>query len=117
MSTPTGSKARPSTTSTSTWPPNAIRPWEQKSGSKSASASRKRTALLKDFDTYRQAPQKKLRSFRLEAVRAGFRAAWATRDYATILTVADKLPEEVLQEDSQLLMWYDQALARSGAEV
>ena len=27
-------------------------------------------ALLKDFGTYRQAPQKKLRSFRLEAVRA-----------------------------------------------
>ena len=72
-------------------------------------------ALLKDFDTYRQAPQKKLRSFRLEAVRTGFRAAWATRDYATILAVADKMPEEVLQEDPQLLMWYDQALARSGA--
>lgn len=73
-------------------------------------------ALLKDFDTYRQAPQKTLRSFRIEAVRAGFRAAWATRDYATILAVADKLPEEVLQEDPQLLMWYDQALARSGAD-
>lgn len=73
-------------------------------------------ALLKDFDTYRQATQKKLRSFRLEAVRAGFRAAWATRDYATILAVTDKMPEEVLQEDPQLLMWYDQALARSGAD-
>jgi hypothetical protein len=34
-----------------------------------------------------------------------------------ILAVADKLPEDVLQEDPQLLMWYDQALARSGAEV
>jgi hypothetical protein len=74
-------------------------------------------ALLKDFDTYRQSPQKKLRSFRLEAVRAGFRSAWGTRDYATILAIADKLPEEVLQEDPQLLMWYDQALARSGAEA
>jgi hypothetical protein len=73
-------------------------------------------ALLKDFDTYRQASQRKLRSFRLEAVRAGFRTAWATRDYATILTVAGRLPEEVLQEDPQLLMWYDQALARSGAD-
>lgn len=73
-------------------------------------------ALLKDFETYRQSPQKKLTSFRLEAVRAGFRAAWAARDYATILAVAEKLPEEVLQEDSQLLMWHDQALARSGAE-
>jgi hypothetical protein len=73
-------------------------------------------ALLKDFDTYRQVSQRALRSFRIEAVRAGFRAAWATRDYATILAVADKLPEEVLQEDPQLLMWYDQALARGGAD-
>jgi hypothetical protein len=73
-------------------------------------------ALLKDFDMYRQATQKKLRSFRLEAVRAGFRAAWGIRDYAMILAVAEKLPEEVLQEDPQLLMWYDQALARAGKE-
>jgi predicted RNA methylase len=72
-------------------------------------------ALLKDFETYRQTPQRKLRSFRLEAVRAGFRAAWARRDYTTIRAVAEKLPEEVLQEDPQLLMWYDQALARGGA--
>lgn len=71
--------------------------------------------LLKDFDDYRQSPQKRLRSFRLEAVRAGFRTAWAARDYATILAVAEKLPEEIVQEDPQLLMWYDQALARSGA--
>ena len=74
-------------------------------------------ALLKDFDTYRQAPQKTLRSFRLEAARAGFRAAWATRGYSTILAVADELPEEVLEEDSQLFMWYDQALGRSGAKA
>jgi hypothetical protein len=73
-------------------------------------------ALLKDFESYREASQKKLRSFRLEAVRAGFRAAWVTRDYATILAVAEKIPEEVLQEDPQLLLWYDQALARTGAD-
>ena len=34
-------------------------------------------------------------------------------DYSTILAVSDKPPEEVLQ----LLMWYDQALARSGAKA
>lgn len=72
--------------------------------------------LLKEFEAYRQSPQKTLKTFRLEAIRAGFRTAWASRDYATILAVADRLPEEVLQEDSQLLMWYDQALARSGRE-
>jgi hypothetical protein len=30
--------------------------------------------------------------------------------------VARKIPENVLQEDPKLLMWYDQALTRSGEE-
>ena len=28
-----------------------------------------------------------------------------------------ELPEKILQEDPKLLMWYDQALTRSGKEV
>ncbi len=52
--------------------------------------------------------------FRLEAVRAGFRKAWQERDYATIITVAGKIPERILQENPKLLMWYDQALTRTG---
>jgi hypothetical protein len=28
--------------------------------------------------------------------------------------VARKIPENVLQEDPKLLMWYDQAITRSG---
>lgn len=74
---------------------------------------RERT-LLKEFDDYRQSTQKRLKVFRTEAVRAGFKVAWAAKDYATILAVAKKLPEEVLQEDPKLLMWYDQAVTRSG---
>jgi hypothetical protein len=54
-----------------------------------------------------------LKVFRLEAVRAGFKKAWQERDYATIITVARKVPENVLQEDPKLLMWYDQALMRT----
>lgn len=54
--------------------------------------------------------------FRLEAVRAGFKKAWAERDYAPIIAVARKIPEDVLQEDPKLLMWYDQVLTRSGEE-
>ena len=50
----------------------------------------------------------------LEAVRAGFRRAWQRQDYATIITVAQKIPDAVLQEDPKLLMWYDQAVTRSG---
>ena len=34
----------------------------------------------------------------------------------TIITVARKIPENILQEDPKLLMWYDQALTRSGEE-
>jgi len=79
-------------------------------------------ALLREFDEYvEQALQpaskrKKLTVFRLEAVRAGFKKAWQERDYATIIAVARKIPENVLQEDPKLLMWYDQALTRSGEE-
>jgi DNA modification methylase len=70
--------------------------------------------LLKEFDQYRESKQKKLKVFRLEAVRAGFQRAWQQRDYPTIIEVARKVPEEVLQEDQKLLMWYDQAVTRLG---
>ncbi|WP_426377592.1 DNA methyltransferase [Desulforudis sp. 1031] len=71
-------------------------------------------ALLREFEEYRTSSQKRLRVFRLEAVRAGFKKAWQERDYATIVAVARKIPENVLQEDPKLLMWYDQALTRIG---
>ena len=70
-------------------------------------------ALLKEFEDYRTSTQKRLRVFRLEAVRAGFKKAWIERDYQTILDVANKIPVKVLQEDPKLLMWYDQALTRT----
>jgi hypothetical protein len=52
--------------------------------------------------------------FRLEAVLAGFKKAWQERAYATIIAVTRKIPDKVLQEDSKLLMWYDQAVTRMG---
>ncbi|MFZ4524143.1 MAG: DNA methyltransferase [Chlorobium sp.] len=72
-------------------------------------------ALLKEFSEYRQFP-KKLKVFRLEAVRAGFKKSWQERDYATIIAVAEKIPNNVLEEDPKLLLWYDQAITRMGAE-
>jgi len=74
-------------------------------------------ALLKEFDLYRTSTTRKLKEFRLEAVRAGFMKAWQERDYATILAIAAKIPDDVLQEDQKLLMWYDQALTRSGGDA
>jgi len=73
-------------------------------------------ALLREFEDYRTSSQKRLKVFRLEAVRAGFLRAFRERDYSTIITVARKIPENVLQEDPKLLMWYDQALTRTGGE-
>ncbi|MGI9181291.1 MAG: DNA methyltransferase, partial [Longimicrobiaceae bacterium] len=70
-------------------------------------------ALLKEFEQYRESKQRRLKVFRLEAVRAGFRRAWQQRDYATIMEVAERIPESVLQEDPKLLMWYDGARMRS----
>jgi DNA modification methylase len=72
-------------------------------------------ALLKEFEEYKEV-KKKLKVFRLEAVRAGFKKAWQERDYAVIVAVADKIPNNVLEEDPKLLMWYDQAVTRMGSE-
>jgi hypothetical protein len=70
-------------------------------------------SLLKEFIEYREI-KKKLKIFRIEAVRAGFKKAWQDRDYTTIISVARKIPDSVLQEDPKLLMWYDQAITRVG---
>ena len=70
-------------------------------------------ALLKEFGQYQES-KKKLKVFRIEAVRAGFKKCWQERDYKTIITVAEKIPTKVLEEDPKLLMWYDQAVTRMG---
>jgi hypothetical protein len=72
-------------------------------------------ALLKEFEQYKQL-NKKLKVFRLEAVRTGFKKAWQDRDYKTIVSVAEKIPSNVLEEDPKLLMWYDQAVTRLGVK-
>jgi hypothetical protein len=73
--------------------------------------------LLREFGEYRENKQKKLKVFRLEAIRAGFRVAWKQNDYGSILDVADKLPLDVLQEDAMLLMWYTNSLIRTGRGI
>ena len=73
-------------------------------------------SLLKEFETYNAHGGKKLKVFRLEAVRAGFKKAWEAKDYKTIIEVAKRIPEDVLQEDQKLVMWYDNALTRAGVQ-
>ena len=41
-------------------------------------------------------------------------SASTAADYATIVSVAQKLPESLLQEDEKLLMYYDVASMRVG---
>ena len=71
----------------------------------------RRRALLREFAAYVEG-RGRLRQFRTEAVRAGFADAWRRSDYARIVQVAGRLPERVLQEDADLLMYYDNATLR-----
>lgn len=68
-------------------------------------------ALLREFGEYMEG-RGRLSQFRTEAVRSGFADAWRRRDYASIVKVARRLPERVLQEDPELLMYYDNASLR-----
>jgi len=72
--------------------------------------------LLKEFEDYRTSTSRKIKQFRTEAVRAGFKHCYDTQDYRTIVEVAAKLPEQVIQEDEKLLMYYDVASMRLGRE-
>lgn len=74
-------------------------------------------SLLREFNGYIEElgkSKKKLRQFRTEAIRAGFKTAWGNQDYQTIVDVGQRLPEKVLQEDSTMLMYYDNAQVRLG---
>ena len=74
-------------------------------------------SLLREFEGYVEElskSKKKLKQFRTEAIRAGFKKAWGDKDYQKIVTVGDRLPGSVIQEDDKLLMYYDNAQIRLG---
>lgn len=92
--------------------------WFAPDPSKAKDLEQKRErSLLKEFENYKSAPGRKLKEFRLEVLRAGFKTAWGAKDYKTIIGIAQKIPEEALQEDEKLLLWYDQALTRMEADA
>jgi hypothetical protein len=70
-------------------------------------------ALLKEFEEYKVS-KGKLKIFRTEAVRVGFKKCWSDRDYSTIIAIGERLPSQILHEDDVLLMYYDNALTRQG---
>lgn len=68
--------------------------------------------LLREFSQYLEG-RGQLKQFRTEAVRAGFADAWQRKDFETIVSIANRLPENILQEDHDLLMYYDNASLRA----
>jgi DNA modification methylase len=72
--------------------------------------------LLKEFTGYvtaiNQPKAKKLKEVRVEALRAGFKNCWEQKDFKTIVTLGDMIPQNILLEDEQLLMYYDIAKDR-----
>ncbi len=92
----------------------AIDRWYVPDHGKEADLERVRErALLREFETYCDSKERTLKTFRTEAVRTGFKAAFQAKDYATIIAVAGKLPGEVIQSDPNLLMYYDVASTRT----
>lgn len=75
----------------------------------------RQNALLREFNEYRKG-KGRLKVFRSEAVRAGFSNAWREREYDVIVEIAERMPESVLQEDQQLLMYYHNAGLRQSSE-
>jgi len=73
-------------------------------------------ALMKEFNEYREAKKGKLKIVRTEALRAGFKDCWQTKDYATIVDMAERVRDEIIQDDAALLMYYDNAVMLSGDE-
>lgn len=73
-------------------------------------------ALLKEFNSYVELANnpkaKRMKEVRVEALRAGFKQCWDTKDFPTIVKISDKIPQNLLLEDEQLLMYYDIAKDR-----
>lgn len=67
--------------------------------------------LWKEFEGYMNS-KGKLKLFRSEAIRVGFSRLWKDKNYAAIVSIAERLPEATIQEDPNLLMYYDISLGR-----
>ena len=67
--------------------------------------------LWKEFEG-NLASKGKLKLFRSEAIRVGFGKLWKDKDYQAIVDMAERLPERTVQEDPNILMYYDISLSR-----
>ena len=67
--------------------------------------------LLKEFEEYLSS-KGKLKKFRSEVIRLGFSRLWKEKNYQAIVDMAERLPEQTVQEDPNILMYYDISLSR-----
>lgn len=67
--------------------------------------------LWKEFEDY-LVSKGRLKKFRSEAIRVGFARLWKDKNYKAIVDMAERLPEQTVQEDSNILMYYDISLSR-----
>lgn len=67
--------------------------------------------LWKEFEGYMNS-KGKLKLFRSEAIRVGFSRLWKDKNYQAIVDISNRLPEQTIQEDPNLLMYYDISLSR-----
>lgn len=67
--------------------------------------------LWKEFEGYMNS-KGKLKLFRSEAIRVGFSRLWKDKNYQAIVDIAERLPEQTIQEDPNLLMYYDISMSR-----
>ncbi|WP_310993752.1 DNA methyltransferase [Aequorivita marina] len=73
------------------------------------------TRLLRLFEGYKKEienPRAKIKEVRVEALRAGFKQCYQDKDFKTIVSVGDRIPNNLLMEDEVLLQFYDIASSR-----
>ena len=71
--------------------------------------------LLKQFEIYKieaAKPKAKIKEVRVEALRAGFKQCYQDKDFKSIVTIGDRIPNNLLMEDEVLLQFYDIASSR-----
>jgi 16S rRNA G966 N2-methylase RsmD len=71
--------------------------------------------LLKQFEVYKTEaakPKAKIKEVRVEALRSGFKQCYQDKDFKTIVSIGDRIPNNLLMEDEVLLQFYDIASSR-----
>lgn len=65
--------------------------------------------LIREFEEYRKSSGalKIFRSEAIQAIRAGFAKLYREKNFAAIVELAERLPEEILIEDATLSMYVD----------